>query len=244
MKSLAREDKNVKIIKYDNSEKMNGGLIQMFNNDIRLLLNTNNFINLGIATGNTFKSFMRYLNNCPDIPLDRINLFMVDEYSNVNPEDEASCAIDLVTELTCLNRFHRFYTFTKEHYLDQIKEYNDLLEEHPFDLLLLGIGENGHYGFCNRYDGILSDKSYKLVSFSKDERWQQVELGWFNDIEEVPLGGITITDYGVLNSGKVVFAAYYEQKKAIIEKIWHSTVNKEMAIYPLLSKENCILLCG
>ena len=123
MKSLAREDKNVKIIKYDNSEKMNGGLIQMFNNDIRLLLSTNDFINLGIATGNTFKSFMRYLNNCPDIPLDRINLFMVDEYSNVNPEDEASCAIDLVTELTCLNRFHRFYTFTKEHYLDQIKEY-------------------------------------------------------------------------------------------------------------------------
>ena len=234
----------MKIIRFNSSEEMNNGLICMFINDINLMLSTNEYLNIGIATGNTFSIFIRNLNNCPDVPLNRINLFMIDEYCVVNPEDVSSCAFDLISEMTCLKKFCRFYSFTKDQYLNQIEEYNDLLLQHPFDLLLLGIGENGHYGFCNRNDGLYSMDTYKLVGFSIEERQEQVKKGWFNNIEEVPLSGITITDFGVLNSKKAVFAAYYDQKKNIIKKICHNKVDTGMAIYPILSKENCVLLCG
>lgn len=234
----------MRVIKYNSGKEMNDRLIYMFQEDIQELLGVKDYLNIGIATGNTFSVFIRYLNNCSSISLDRINLFMIDEYAGVNPEDLCSCAIDLITEMTCLNRFRCFYTFTRKHYLDQIKEYNSLLLKHPFDLLFLGIGENGHYGFCNRNDGFLTADSYKLVEFSEDERQLHVKLGWFDDISEVPLRGITITEFGVLNSNKVVFAAYYDKKKTIIDKILCNSVEHEMAIFPLLSKDNCILLCG
>ncbi len=190
----------MKFIKCCGKEDLNYTLASIFINDVNDYLIHNDYLNIGIATGNTFIDFMQYLNNCKKIPLNKINLFMVDEYVGVDPDDIRSCAIDLMNELKCINQFRNFYTFNKESYLSQIEDYNKILSDHPFDILLLGIGNDGHFGFNNYPETIKTTDSYKIIEFSEIERQQQVCLGWFEDINNVPKKGISITEYSVIKS--------------------------------------------
>ena len=229
---------------FSGKEEMNRFLFSGFLEDVNTVLQNDSYMNLGIATGNTYSCFFQTLSRNQDIPLDRINLFMVDEYTEIDPIDKKSCAYDLIKEVTCIDSFRHFYTFTQANYFEQINEYNAMLNEHPFDLLLLGIGNNGHYGFCQKNEKKKTKDTYAIINFTEEERRQQVDLGWFDDIAEVPSSGISITEYGVWRSKKVIFAAYYDQKKKIIDQILQNRVSPQMAIYPLLSKPECQLLYG
>lgn len=234
----------MKIIKCSGREELNNKLTSMFINNVNVYLTQNDYLNIGIATGNTFIEFMHYLNDCNNIPLNKINLFVIDEYVGVDPYDTRSCTVDLINELKCLNQFRNFYTFNKESYYAQIDDYNKLLSDHPFDILLLGVGNDGHFGFNNYPETIKTKDFYKIVEFSEIERQQQVDRGWFEDIHIVPQKGITITEFSVIKSSTTIFAAYYDQKRSIISNLLDNNINNRMAIFPFLTLHNCLLIYG
>jgi glucosamine-6-phosphate deaminase len=73
-------------------------------------------------------------------------------------------------------------------------EYSKLLEKYPPDLVLLGIGENGHLAFNDPAFADFNDPAaVKLVELDDICRMQQVNDGCFASFDEVPKTAITLT---------------------------------------------------
>jgi glucosamine-6-phosphate deaminase len=90
--------------------------------------------------------------------------------------------------------------FMEIHYLRDYRpaeaadRYAELLEKYPPDLVLLGIGENGHLAFNDPPVADFRDpKAVKLVELDEICRMQQVNDGCFASIDEVPKTALTLT---------------------------------------------------
>jgi glucosamine-6-phosphate deaminase len=86
--------------------------------------------------------------------------------------------------------------------LDQmIKEYDGLLRKYPVDVACIGIGENGHLAFNDPGVADFNDKKLiKEVLLDRDCRLQQLNEGWFEDMDAVPKKAITLTIPAIMNA--------------------------------------------
>lgn len=95
-----------------------------------------------------------------------------------------------------------YLPFKEIHYLsdteidpdENCQRYTALLETYPPDLVLLGVGENGHLAFNDPAVANFDDPlSVKVVELDNICRMQQVNDGCFADLGDVPNKAITIT---------------------------------------------------
>src|SRR5436190_16714691 len=61
-----------------------------------------------------------------------------------------------------------------------------LIAQHPIDVVLVGIGENGHLAFNDPPADFETEQPYLVVDLDEACRRQQLGEGWFNSIDEVP----------------------------------------------------------
>ncbi len=74
------------------------------------------------------------------------------------------------------------------------REYERLLREHPADLCVMGIGENGHIAFNDPPYADFDDPVWvKVVRLDDRSRRQQVGEGHFASLDEVPTHAVTLT---------------------------------------------------
>ena len=132
-----------------------------------------------------------------DIEWGRINAYHMDEYIGLRGEDLAAS----------------FGTYLKEHIFGkapfksinlinatatdpetECKRYSEILNANPTDIVVMGIGENGHIAFNDPPVADFSDK-YVVKPVELDEicRNQQVNDGCFPTIDRVPKMAITLT---------------------------------------------------
>lgn len=75
-----------------------------------------------------------------------------------------------------------------------VREYAVALAAAPIDLVVLGIGVNGHLAFNDPPDVDLDDpRSVRVVELVPDCRQQQVDDGCFERLEDVPSMAVTLT---------------------------------------------------
>ena len=79
--------------------------------------------------------------------------------------------------------------------IDECTRYAELLAEAPIDLIVLGIGENGHIAFNDPAVADFNDPvTVKVVELDLACRQQQVNDGCFDALEQVPKTALTLTD--------------------------------------------------
>ena len=77
---------------------------------------------------------------------------------------------------------------------DEASRYSKLLEENPADVVVMGIGENGHIAFNDPPVADFNDPyTVKAVKLDEICRNQQVHDGCFASIDEVPIHALTLT---------------------------------------------------
>lgn len=87
-----------------------------------------------------------------------------------------------------------------------MRRYDELLEAHPLDICILGIGENGHIAFNDPDVADFNDPvRVKKVKLDEKCRMQQVHDGCFHDISEVPTHAVTVTVPAVCGGQDVLF---------------------------------------
>jgi len=97
---------------------------------------------------------------------------------------------------------------------DSLDEYAAILREQPPDMVLLGIGENGHIAFNDPPVADFKDRRLvKDVELDEVCRQQQVNDGAFPSLEEVPRRAVTLT-VPALMSGKILIASVPGAAKA------------------------------
>lgn len=88
---------------------------------------------------------------------------------------------------------------------EESARYAKLLEKMPPDLVIMGIGENGHIAFNDPPVADFADPlSVKLVTLEEACRLQQVHDGCFAQLDQVPETALTLTIPAMLAAEKIV----------------------------------------
>ncbi len=137
-----------------------------------------------------------YVRDSTKIDWSRVEIFHMDEYIGVSPENPVSFSNYL--ERTVIGQipvkgFHKMI-IDPDNPEASCLEYSRHLMEAPIDLVFLGIGENGHIAFNDPAMADLKDPlAMKVVTLDAECRMQQVHDGCFANFDLVPQYAVTLT---------------------------------------------------
>lgn len=194
MKKFTKDNLTTEI--YPTRELMGNAAAGDIKNKISELLKVKPEINIIFAAAPSQNDVLYTLSQDKSIEWNRINAFHMDEYIGLDK-----------------NAPQRFGNFLKEHifelvpfksvnYIDvstsdpakECAHYAELLINNPTDIVILGIGENGHIAFNDPPVADFNDKQLvKPVKLDEICRNQQVNDGCFENINLVPTHAITLT---------------------------------------------------
>lgn len=194
---------------------MSETMVDDFLNRVSGFLEKKDNINVAIATGTTLQGFAIALSNRNNVPYERINVFVVDEYAGISAWDERSCTIDLIRGLRW-NKFKSFNYFSSNDYKNEIGKLNKILNQQELDIAVLGIGKDGHLAFCYPPYRLHENTYYVLRQFNYENKKTHVHNGWFHSVSEVPNYAITLSIWGILNCKAILIGAVYSEKHKII----------------------------
>ncbi|MBO5200139.1 MAG: glucosamine-6-phosphate deaminase [Clostridia bacterium] len=193
MKTFIKDKLTVNI--YPDRTIMGQAAAKDISDKIKALLKTKKQINMIFAAAPSQRDVLAALVADDTIEWDRINAFHMDEYVGLEPTAPQN-----------------FGNFLKTHIFDKVpfasvnliastgdpeaecQRYAKLLEDNPTDIILMGIGENGHIAFNDPWVADFNDtKKVKVVALDEVCRNQQVNDGCFEAISQVPTHAITLT---------------------------------------------------
>ncbi|MDR2143385.1 MAG: glucosamine-6-phosphate deaminase [Treponema sp.] len=124
----------------------------------------------------------------------KVRALHMDEYINLPADHPAGFGNFLDRAIFKSAPFMEIYYLRDYGPEEAADRYAELLEKYPPDLVLLGIGENGHLAFNDPAVADFRDpKAVKVVELDDICRMQQVNDGCFASIDEVPKTALTLT---------------------------------------------------
>lgn len=161
------------------------------------LLSQKEEINMIFAAAPSQNDVLAHLLNYTDIPWNRINAYHMDEYIGLLPEDKDKSFSCYLTDhifgkvpFKSVNLINSTATDAEA----ECKRYAKLLTENPTDIVVMGIGENGHIAFNDPWVAKFDDTEVvKVVPLDDVCRQQQVNDGCFPSVDRVPKQAITLT---------------------------------------------------
>ena len=95
--------------------------------------------------------------------------------------------------------------------------YELVMGDAPFDLVLLGLGVNGHLAFNDPPADFLDPRGAKVVELDAISRQQQVDEGHFATFQDVPGLAISVTIPRLLNAVTVIASVPGSEKRQAVE---------------------------
>ena len=205
---------------------------------MKKMLSEKETINMCFAAAPSQNDVLGSLLSMP-LEWNRVNAFHMDEYVGLKKEDEQSFGHYLDEHVFNKAPFKTVY-YVADYGLDYAK----VLEENPFDIMCLGIGENGHIAFNDPGVADFNDPlRIKLAKLDDTCRMQQVHDGCFPTFDDVPEYAYTLTVPQMI-SAKYMFCVVPAATKA---DAVYNTLNLEITdqcpATILRTHENAILYC-
>jgi glucosamine-6-phosphate deaminase len=171
--------------------------------------------NIILATGASQFETLKQLTSEEGIDWGKVTMFHLDEYIGLPESSEASFRKYLK------ERFLQKVAPLKASYLvngeaDPVEEcsrLNALIEMHTIDVVLVGIGENGHLAFNDPPADFETEQPYIIVNLDEQCRKQQYGEGWFKSIDDVPKQAISMSIKQICKS-KHIICSVPDQRKA------------------------------
>lgn len=117
----------------------------------------------------------------------------------------------------------------------------DLITQHPIDVALVGIGENGHLAFNDPPADFETEEPYIIVELDEACRRQQYGEGWFKTVDDVPKRAISMSIRQIMKS-KYIICSVPDERKA--EAVRNCVENPPSNLFPasiLQTHANCEL---
>ena len=169
-----------------------------------------------IATGASQFATLATLVTRTDIDWSKVDCFHLDEYVGMSDQHPASFRRYLqerfVAKVKSLRTFHGVNGDAADPQAE-CKRLGRLISAGPIDVLLLGIGENGHLAFNDPPADVTTREPYLVVNLDEGCRKQQLGEGWFPTIEAVPRQAISMSIQQIL-SAKVLVTSVPDARKA------------------------------
>lgn len=183
---------------------------------IRELLAEKEEINIIFAAAPSQNETLETLVSAEGIDWTRVNAFHMDEYVGLDAAHPTGFRNYL--KRTVFDRLPlgsvNLINGNAENPEEEARRYGQLLAEHPADICLLGVGENGHLAFNDPPVADFNDPVFaKVVKLEEKCRLQQVHDGCFEEIGQVPGYAITVTIPG-LTAARSMFCSVPAATKA------------------------------
>ena len=168
---------------------------------------------LGLATGSSPLEFYKQIRES-DLDLSNLISVNLDEYVGLTGDDPQSYRYFMEKNLFDAKPFKESYlpSGVEESADQEVIRYNKILEDHPVDLQILGIGRNGHIGFNEPSD--VFDKQVHCVNLTQSTI--EANKRFFASAEDVPKQAYTMGIQTIMRSKKILIMANGEGKADII----------------------------
>ena len=194
IRKIRKEEMTVRV--FDNRANMGAAAAGEAAQLIRAAAAEKEVVNIIFAAAPSQNEFLEALCAMKDLPWERINAFHMDDYIGL-PADAPQGFANFLRRAI----FDRL-PFREVFYLNgqnpdpeaECERYTKVLQDHPTDIIFLGIGENGHIAFNDPPVADFNDpKDVKVVELEARCRQQQVNDGCFAKLEDVPTHAYTLT---------------------------------------------------
>ncbi|MBR7162009.1 MAG: glucosamine-6-phosphate deaminase [Clostridia bacterium] len=194
MKTMKKDLLTVNI--YDTRAEMGKAAAEDIKACILSLLETKETINMIFAAAPSQNEVLASLASDQEIPWERVNAFHMDEYIGLSADAPQGFGNFLKEHIFGLAPFKsvNYIDVSAKDAEAECARYAALLAQYPTDIVVMGIGENGHIAFNDPPVADFADpKAVKPVLLDEICRNQQVNDGCFASIDEVPKYAITLT---------------------------------------------------
>ncbi len=187
-------DLNIEI--HDTRKSLGRAAAELFASRVAGVLATKDDVNVVFASAPSQNDFLAALLERNDIPWNRINAFHLDEYVGLDPaapQGFGNFIRDALWGRVPL-RSANYLNGNAPDIAAECDRYGRLLAAYPTDVIVFGIGENGHLAFNDPPVADFHDRTkVKEVVLDRTCRQQQVNDGCFAAFDEVPERALTMT---------------------------------------------------
>lgn len=193
---------------------------------------------LGLATGS---SPVDLYNDMTSSDLDFSNMTSVnlDEYVGLDTKNDQSYHYFMNEHLFSKKPFKQsFVPDGQAADIEQAaKDYDQIIEEHPIDIQLLGIGRNGHIGFNE--PGTPFDEGTHKVALTQSTI--DANARFFEHEEDVPRYAISMGIGSIMKSKQIILLAFGEDKADAIKATVEGPVTEDVPASVLQKHDNVIV---
>ncbi|MBX3240289.1 MAG: glucosamine-6-phosphate deaminase [Chitinophagaceae bacterium] len=184
--------------------------------------------NIILATGASQFNTLQTLITAPGIDWSKVTMFHLDEYIGLPVTHKASFRKYLTERFinktgTTLKAACLINGETNPE--EECNRLNAIISEHPIDVALVGIGENGHLAFNDPPADFDTEAPYIIVNLDEPCRRQQLNEGWFPTLEDVPLQAISMSIKQIMKSAAIICSVPDERKAVAVKNSIESTVS-------------------
>lgn len=181
---------------YENRTLMGEAAARDIKAKIAELLAEKQEINMIFAAAPSQNDVLKSLVENKEIEWNRVNAYHMDEYIGLDKNAPQGFGNFLKAHIFALVPFKsvNYIDITTTNPEKEAERYGKLLQENPTDIVIMGIGENGHIAFNDPPVADFKDKKWvKPVKLDEICRQQQVNDGCFTTIDDVPTHAMTLT---------------------------------------------------
>ncbi|HMH22499.1 MAG TPA: glucosamine-6-phosphate deaminase [Puia sp.] len=208
---------------------------------IKNAIKKNGQVNIILATGISQFETLKQLISESGIDWGKVVMFHLDEYIGLPESSPAS-----------------FRKYLKERFLEKVPPLKAshlvdgnsdpvaecgrlcrIIKEHPIDVALVGIGENGHLAFNDPPADFDTEEPFIIVNLEDQCRKQQFNEGWFDAIDDVPQQAISMSIRQILKSKHIVCSVPDSRKATAVKNCLEQPISNLFPGSILQSHPNC-----
>jgi len=209
---------------------------------IKNAIETNGYANIILATGASQIEMLGELTAVAWLDWSKVTMFHLDEYIGLGPDHPAGFGKYLrerfVDKVGSLKAAH-FVDGDADDPQQECKRIGELIKEHPIDVALIGIGENGHLAFNDPPADFETEEPYIIVELDEKCRKQQLGEGWFETLEQVPRRAISMSIRQIIKSACLIVTVPDERKAEAVKNALKGQVTPACPASILQQHENC-----
>jgi 6-phosphogluconolactonase/glucosamine-6-phosphate isomerase/deaminase len=209
---------------------------------VREILSEKERVRMVFAAAPSQSEALRALAGEPGINWSRVAAFHMDEYVGLSKEEPQSFGrflSDALFDVVKPGEVH--FIDGTNHPTEECERYAALIRAAPFDIVCLGVGENGHIAFNDPPVADFDDpEMVKPVQLDEASRRQQVNDGLFSSIEEVPTHALTLTIPALMSGAHLFCVVPGSTKRSAVECVLRGPVTTECPASVLRRHPHCI----
>lgn len=227
---------------YDDRRQMGAAAAEEIAKRVRSKLEQQDSVRMIFAAAPSQNEVLQALFSDPEIDFGRVEAFHMDEYVGL-PRGDAR------TFHAFLERFFDGAGLKRVCYIDEMPagesvcaDYAEMLFEKPVDIVVMGIGENGHLAFNDPEVADFRDpEKMKIVHLDDVCRMQQVHDGCFAAVEQVPTHAYTLTIPSLMEPEYKFCIVPNVEKAEAVRRVVNGPVSEECPASILRTADNAML---